>query len=151
MTKEPEDNSPDYMVGYKKPPREHQFKKGVSRPNRRKKDKADRPDIDIGALLNEPIKVKTPDGLRDMSPFEAMTRKSASQAIQKRNLNACKQFIKLCTEYGITFSVPKLRTTGVLRAPAGVVFGAWIDEVTTVDPETGKTLIDGDVVRELLQ
>lgn len=151
MTKEPEDNSPDYEVGYKKPPKEHQFKKGVTHPNRRKKDKAERPDIDIGSLLNEPIKVKTPDGSRDMLAFEVATRKLANQAIQKRDLNACKLFFKLCARYGISFSPPELRTGGVVNAPAGVEFGAWFDEVTTVDPETGKKLIDDDVVRELLR
>lgn len=151
MTDDPTKKSTDYEVGYKKPPVEHQFKKGVRHPNRRKKGKAERPDADIGALLNEPVKIKTPDGSRNIIRFEAMIRKLAKQAIEKRNLNACKQFIKLCEEFGITFSPAALRTHGVVHAPPGVVFGDWFDEVTTVDPETGKTMIDDDVVRELLR
>ncbi len=125
--------SGDNEVGYGKPPKQHQFTKGISgnvsgRPKSKKSGLTD-----ISVLLNEPVKVKVGGNVREMGPFEAGLRKLAKRAVDK-DLGAILKFVKICEEYG-AFAPPSAVTGGgVVRAPKGVNFYEWLESVTEETP-----------------
>ncbi len=121
--------SGDNEVGYGKPPKQHQFTKGISgnvsgRPKSKKSGLTD-----ISGLLNEPVKVKAGDKVREMGPFEAGLRKLAKRAVDK-DLRAILKFVKICEEYGVIASPPAATGGDVVRAPKGVNFYEWLESVT---------------------
>ncbi len=119
----------DYEVGYGKPPKQHRFPKGRS-GNVSGRPKSKKPgSTDISGLLNEPVKVKAGDRVREMRPFEAGLWKLAKRAVDK-DLRAILKFVKICEEYGVIASPPAARGGGVVRAPKGVNFYEWLESVT---------------------
>ena len=64
----------DYEVGYGKPPKQHQFRKGQSgNPNGRPRKNETLADL-VVKLLDEPIQVRTKDGTFTMTSREAIVR-----------------------------------------------------------------------------
>ena len=125
--------SKDYEVGYCKPPKEHQFQKGQS-GNPKGRPKSRKPDtIDISELLNEPVRVRTGEVAKRMSPFEVSTRNLANRALEG-DLGAIKKFIKLCEEYRVVAQPPLDEQGGVIQAPRGVDLHEWLESVTEVVP-----------------
>ncbi len=125
--------SGDNEVGYGKPPKQHRFPKGRSgnvsgRPKSKKSGLTD-----ISGLLNEPVKVKAGDRVREMGPFEAGLRKLAKRAVDK-DLRAILKFVKICEEYGGIAPPPAVTGGGVVRAPKGVNFHEWLESVTEDAP-----------------
>jgi len=122
-----------YEVGYGKPPRQHRFPKGRSgnplgRPKSKKRGK-----VDVSALLNEPVRVRSGDAEREMSPFEASVRQLASKAIT-RDIPAIRSFVRLCEEYRVITQPPADTGGGVVVAPKGVDFHEWFERVTEEVP-----------------
>lgn len=131
-----------YQVGYGRPPKHTQFKKGQSgnpkgRPKARMKGATD-----PAKLLGEPVRVKTGDKVRQMLPFEASVRQMARKALDN-DLQAIIRFIKLCEEYEIIVPPPRALGGGVITAPKGVDFQDWFENVTEEVPaDTANTPID---------
>lgn len=77
----------DYKVGYKKPPREHQFKKGRSgnlkgRPPKHVRGFTERElRRDILNLGEMPTRVRTPDGERTMAAIEVANLRMVQKAM----------------------------------------------------------------------
>jgi hypothetical protein len=90
-------------VGYGRPPKQHQFKKGQSgNPRGRPKKSGRKPkpgEIDIAAVLNAEFTL--PDGERKMSAYEVVCRGLATRAVNERNLRAAIQFVKRCEVYKV--------------------------------------------------
>ncbi|MEM7024095.1 MAG: DUF5681 domain-containing protein [Pseudomonadota bacterium] len=124
-----DDTANDDKVGYRRPPKRTQFKKGQSgnpggRPPSKKKGRTD-----IAALLDEPIKVTAGGKAREMQPFEAAFRQLARKALGG-DLRAMVKFVRLCEEYDIMV-VPRAESGGgVLRLPKGVSVQEWLNNVT---------------------
>ena len=119
----------DNEVGYGKPPKQHRFPKGRS-GNVSGRPKSKKPgSTDISGLLNEPVKVKAGDRVREMGPFEAGLRKLAKRAVDK-DLRAILKFVRICEEYAV-FAPPSANTScGVVHAPKGVNLNEWLESVT---------------------
>ncbi len=125
--------SGDNEVGYGKPPKEHRFPKGRSgnvsgRPKSRKSGLTD-----ISGLLNEPVKVKAGDRVREMGPFEAGFRKIAKRAVEG-HLPSILKFIRICEEYGVLAPPPAATGGGVIFAPKGMEVHEWLESVTEEVP-----------------
>jgi hypothetical protein len=107
-----------YEVGYGKPPRTHQFKKGVSgNPKGRKKNK---PITDIRDLtddvLNERVQARDGAKVKSMSSMEAALRAYLREALLGRP-TAARNFFKLGIKAGMMSAAPaqsfvKLMETG---------------------------------------
>ncbi len=124
--------SDDYETGYKNPPKHTQFKKGQSGNPRGRPKSGKSGSTDVSELLEEPVKVKAGGQARDMSPFEAGLRQLAKKALDK-DLRASLKFVKFCEEYGVIAPSPAV-TGGVIHAPKGVDFYAWLESVTEEVP-----------------
>lgn len=109
--------SHNYGVGYGKPPKVHQFKKGKSgnpggRPKRKPPDAAD-----FAAILNEPVRVRHKGKDKKIGSFEAYVRGLAKRALS--DVRAAIEFLRLCDSYGVTPAVRKTsRGCGVQVVPA---------------------------------
>ena len=83
----------EFKVGYKKPPKEHQFKPKNQTAARRNRERQEENDPDVAALLDKPLKVKRGGKSVRMHPHEA-----AMISLGKRALNgerrAAKEFLK---------------------------------------------------------
>ena len=117
-----------YEVGYGKPPKEHRFQKGRSgNPRGRPKTKKVE-ELDVSALLEDPVAVKLDGKQREMPPFEISTRQIAKKALEG-NTSAMIDFIRLCEQYGILAPKPEDQGGGVIFAPKGMTPEQWLNEV----------------------
>lgn len=83
-----------YKVGYGKPPKQHQFKKGVSgNPKGRKKKDTTIRSI-MKKIIAETVTAKTPDGEKSMVALEFVLRSMLSRAAKGDN-RATDKFIDL--------------------------------------------------------
>ncbi len=120
--------SGDYEVGCGKPPKEYQFKPGLSgNPSGRPKSKKSG-STDISDVLNQPVKVKAGGKVREMGSFEASLRNLAKCAIGG-HLPSILKCIKICEEYEILAPPPVATGGGVFRAPKGVDFYEWLESL----------------------
>lgn len=121
-----------YDVGYGKPPKKTQFKKGVSgNPAGRPKKK---PVTDFRLLLDEilaeEVKVRGPDGIRTMTKFEAMFHAQRMKALNGDH-KAIIAVAKLSQRAGLFSVASKYEgiRTGVVEVPfdgeLGLILGAY--------------------------
>ncbi len=126
MSKDKKGKGSDYDVGYGKPPKEHQFRKGklgnlAGAPSKRK-----RKPIDVAAVLNEPLAVNNSGVRRNMPPFEVGVRRLVERGLKQKNLNAILEFLELCESYGLLVVPAVEYGGGVLIIPKGVDEDEWV-------------------------
>jgi len=113
----------DYEVGYGKPPKQHRFKPKTRNPDRssntkRTKRKRGEPEqVDLYALLIEPVSVVKGGKVQKMDPFEAMLRKHLELALKERSASAIKAILDMAMEYSLIKSPPPCNSGGVLMVP----------------------------------
>jgi hypothetical protein len=108
----------DYEVGYKKPPRQHQFKprhERNARPGGGRKES----NLDVASWLDAPLKVKRQGKLTNMHPHEAAMLSLGKRAL-KGERSAAKEFLKQCELAGMLTAKQLEQTHGVFAAPRGV-------------------------------
>lgn len=105
----------NYEVGYRKPPKEHQFKKGKSgNPKGRPKKY-----LSGLSVLEAPVAMKVNGKRREVSAFEAAVRKTAQSAIEGR-LPAIKRFFKHCDEAKLLIDRSRECRGGVWQIPIDI-------------------------------
>jgi len=136
MPKSKKSNVASYSVGYRKPPVEHQFKKGTSGNPAGASSKHKREPIDVDGILNEPLDVNTTGGRQKMTAYEVGVRQLVNRALKEKNLNAILELIALCESFRLLVPAPIDRGGGVIVAPRGVDYREWLESVTELVPDT---------------
>ncbi len=144
MSKDKKGKVADYDVGYGKPPKAHRFKKGSSGNPAGAPPKRKEKPIDVAAVLNEPLPVKTSGVHRKMPAFEVGVRRLVERGLKQNNLNAILEFLRLCESYRLLALPPDDHGGGVIVAPKGVDFHEWIESVTELVPATSPDADDDD-------
>src|SRR5438034_1261119 len=91
----PELSMNEYKVGYKKPPKEHQFKPKHQTAVRPKDGKRKENSPDVAGWLDKPLKVKRGGKSIRMHPHEAMMTSLGKRALSGEP-RATKEFLKWC-------------------------------------------------------
>ena len=112
--------SGDYEVGYGKPPKSGQIKKGERRNPKGRPTKRNREQVDVAAVLKELLAVKNSGIRQKMPPFEVGVRQLVVRALKHKNLPAILEFLELCESYGLMVPPPIKCGSGVLQLPEGV-------------------------------
>ena len=101
-----------YDVGYKKPPRQHQFRKGQSGnpKGRPKKEKVSIPDS-LETLMNEVVTISENGKTHDISILEAIIKRLLASALSG-NAQSLKQLLLMIEKY----SPQTMKTRKVERA-----------------------------------
>jgi Family of unknown function (DUF5681) len=103
--------SPEYTVGYKRPPQQHRFRKGLSgNPKGRPKSPQRNLLDDIRDLLDEEVALS--NGSR-MSKAEAFVRKIVNEAM-KGDQKAFAKFIRLAQQAGLLRDLHPQKTSNIL-------------------------------------
>ncbi len=145
MSKDKKGKGGDYDVGYGRPPKKHQFKKGTSgnpagAPSKRKRKK-----IDVAAVLNEPLLVKNSGVLRKMPPFEVGVRRLVERALKQKDLNATLEFLELCESFRLLVPPPADPGGGFICAHKGMRAYEWLDKVAEWVPASSPDADDDDI------
>lgn len=141
MSKDDEGKGGDYEAGYRKPPKEHQFKKGTSGNPGGAPSKRRREPIDVAGILNEPLVVKSKGARRKMPPFEVSLRQLVQRGLKKKDLKAILEVLDLCVSFGLLVPPKGSHGGGVIRAPKGVDFHEWVS--ATFKPRPSPTDEEG--------
>jgi hypothetical protein len=122
-----DDKSKDrpYEVGYKRPPKQHQFKpksrdeasEGAPRRKRQKHKKTQTKQVDLARLFAEPVAVAKGGRVVNMDPFEIMLRKQIEMAIKHRDHAAAKAVIDEAAKWDLLSTPPPAPGGGVLLVP----------------------------------
>ncbi len=136
MSKDKKGKGADYDVGYGKPPKSGQFKKGTSGNPAGAPSKRKRKPVDVVAILNESLEVKTSGGRKKMPAFEVGVRKMVQRGLKQGNLSAILEFLALCESLRLLVPPPAESGGGVITAPKGVDFQEWFESVTETIPDT---------------
>ena len=117
----------DYDVGYCRPPKAHQFPKKTSgnpggAPLKKKQKR-----VDVAAVLNEPLAVKSLGVPRKMPPFEVAVRRLVERGLKQKNLNAILEFLELCKTHGLLVPPPVDPGGGVIIVPVGLSAEEWMN------------------------
>lgn len=108
------DSRNEYAVGYKRPPRSGQFKKGRSgNPGGRRK-KSGPVQIDAAGIFNEVFRVSVGGRTQDMSAKEVEIRQILKKALEKKDFRSMAHLLSLFDKHS---SVPVSKTSGVLTLP----------------------------------
>ena len=107
-------DSDDYEVGYGRPPKANQFKKGQSGCPAGPRRKSGPIKIDPLRILDEVFPVRSSDGIKHMSAKEVELRRILKKAIQDRHLPSMIHLLDLFEKHGCT---DRPQTGGVLTLP----------------------------------
>ncbi len=121
------DNDDD-EVGYGKPPKKHQFKKGQSGNPRGRPKKKRLEAIDITSTLSAPVTAIIGGVKCKISSFEASCHQLAKNGLAD-DVAAAIKFIKLCEEYDVIVPPAPIQGGGVLTAPKDADFQDWAEGV----------------------
>jgi hypothetical protein len=109
----------EFKVGYRKPPKEHQFKPRHQTATRHNSGERQENSPDVAGWLDKPLKVKRGGKSIRMHPHEA-----AMISLGKRALNgerrAAKEFLRQCDIAGLLAPQQVRQNGGVFTVPRGV-------------------------------
>jgi len=146
MSKDEKGKGGDYDVGYGKPPKQHQFPKGTSGNPAGAPTKRNREQVDVAAVLSEPLAVKNAGIRQKMPPFEVGVRRLVERALKHKNLSAILEFLELCESNGLMVPPPVEYGGGVVTIPEGVDSHEWVasylESVSTSSPDADDDEID---------
>ncbi len=126
MTSECKKTSGDnYPVGYKKPPKEHEFSKDHQPERRGRTKKRKSGATDVAAILSEPLPARIGGVVRQMTAFEIGLRQLVRSAL-KGDLKAALEFIKQCEEYDVIGPTCVPESGGVLVVPKTWDWDEWM-------------------------
>jgi hypothetical protein len=134
-------NGGDYEVGYRKPPKQHRFRKGVSGNPRGAPSKRRRAPIDVAGVLNEPLTVNNGGVRQKMALFEVSVRRLVERGLKHKDLHAILKYLDLCESLRLLVPPAVEEGGGVIVAPKGVNFHEWVESVTEMVP---ASLLDGE-------
>ena len=106
-----------YDVGYGKPPKATQFKKGQSGNSGGRPRKKETERIDVISVIEQPISVKIDGAKRSMHPYDAGVRQLTRRALQERKTRALIDLLKLFEAHGLFEPPQKAQQGGVIFAP----------------------------------
>ena len=109
----------EFKVGYKKPPKEHQFKPKNQTAARRNGGQRNEDIPDIAALLEKPVPVSRRGKSVRMHPHEAMMNSLGKRAL-KGERRAAKEFLRQCDLAGLLAPQHVQQNGGVFTVPPGV-------------------------------
>ena len=109
----------DYKVGYKKPPKEHQFKPGEPRRESKKRGQPGETALDLSRLFAKPYQVKRAGKTIAVHPYEAELTSLGKRAL-KGEPRATKLFLKRCESAGLLDPPPAQQSQNVFWMPKGV-------------------------------
>jgi hypothetical protein len=116
MSDQPEEEE---AVGYKRPPKSGQFKKGESgNPGGRRK-KNDPIKLDVGGILQELFSVKVAGQTRTMSAKEVEIRQILKKAIEKRDFRSIAYLLALFEKHGC-IAEPENKRSSVISLPYNI-------------------------------
>jgi hypothetical protein len=150
--------SQKYTVGYKKPPREHQFKPGNLGGRKKASEKRGPPDF--ASLLDQPLRARRGEKIVALDPFEAGIQSLVREAINGKP-RALKEILKIFEKEGLLNAPVGRQTHGSLIVPKGFSLAAYFTLLTNLgyppwDPEVlaaakSEYAQDKDQIRELYQ
>jgi hypothetical protein len=129
----PKDKQPqsdtDYDVGYRKPPKDHQFPKGQSgNPGGRRPKEKKMEVVDIAEVLERPVTVRIGKTTAKIHPFEVTLRQDVKKALQDKSVQAVVRLIKAFDKAGL-FKVPESgQQGGVIFAPKGMTVEEFVND-----------------------
>ena len=108
----------EYEVGYKKPPKEHQFKsKQSGKEHAQAKRSKKEVELDVAGILDRPLRLKRAGKAVSLHPHEALLTSLANRAL-KGEARAAKLFLKHCEAAGL-LEPPPVEQTSVFVIPRG--------------------------------
>jgi hypothetical protein len=108
----------EYEVGYKRPPKEHQFKPKQSLKERAKtKSSSKQVELDLAGILDKPLRFKRAGKAVSLHPHEALLTSLGKRAL-KGEARAAKLFLKHCGAAGLLEPAP-VEQTSVFEIPKG--------------------------------
>jgi hypothetical protein len=117
---------PDHDAGAERSPAGAGTSEAAQKKTRRRKRKPSRQaaarkkgQIDLGALLQEPLRVLKDGKTAKMDPVEAAIRKQVAKALKDKSLPAIKEVIDLAIKHGLV-ATPERQQGGVLVIPKTV-------------------------------
>jgi len=127
-----DDDNDDYKVGYKKPPKHSQYKKGVSGNKKGRPKGPNGPTAFLPhffSMLNEIIKIKGPDGrLRKIRKGDVIFQNQITKAM-KGDAKATTQVIDMLKRGGYLNPPDESKTrTGVIGIPEPLSQEEWIEK-----------------------
>jgi len=118
----------EYAVGYGKPPKHSQFKKGAPSPNPGGRPRTQlREAQDVSALLNEPVPVKRGGKVQTMTTFEHNLHRLVVLAIKHKKLDAILEFLRLCEKHQVLVRPTARVRGGNLTFPKDLDYKAFCD------------------------
>jgi hypothetical protein len=116
------DETEEKSVGYKRPPKSGQFKKGESgNPGGRRK-KSGPIELDLDSIFNEVFPVKIAGQIHELSAKEVQIRQILKKAVDKKDFRSIAYLLDLFEKHGC-IAEPVRRNGGVLRLPNTMPFG----------------------------
>jgi hypothetical protein len=109
-----------YDVGYGKPPKATQFKKGQTGNSGGRPRKKETKGIDVISVIEQPISVTIDGAKRSMQPYEAGVRQLTRRALQEKKTRALIDLLKLFEANGCFEPPEKAQRGGVIFAPKDI-------------------------------
>jgi hypothetical protein len=125
-------DKPPYDVGYRKPPKQHQFKKGQSGNPGGRPRKNGHKKIEITSMLEQPVRVRVGQKTKKMQVFEASVCSLVTQAIKEKKIAAAIEFLTLCDEHNLIV-VPDRREKRLV-VPKDYDYRKWREMLETYGP-----------------
>ena len=108
------------QVGYGRPPKQTQFKKGQSGNPKGRPKKRSKTEFDLGEIIDRSMMVKVDGEPRTMQPKEVELRQLVEKALKKQDLAAIDYLLELFTRYKAVEPPQDWPRNGVVELPRNV-------------------------------